>query len=89
MSKGRRKPRGFVYQPQFRRRKRKEKGMEILEALGIVFKGGMVTRDEWDDEQTRVQMHQKYLCIKMDGRYHSWLMKDEDINATDWKEVHI
>lgn len=58
--------------------------MTFPKALEEVMIGKRITRVDWDDEESFGLLRESYLSIRINGKFHQWMVNDGDMMATDW-----
>lgn len=62
-------------------------GMSFPEAITHVIEGKRITRTEWDNPGTYLEISGEYLIIHEDNENHPILLRDGDLLGTDWEIV--
>lgn len=63
---------------------KKVKLLTFLEAMEAILNGQKVRRQEWAEESEHCLMHDQWLCIHRNDKFHGWTVSEGDVMAKDW-----
>lgn len=60
------------------------KGVAFDVAIKAVMGGAKIHRVEWEDAQEYCLLKESFLMIHRNDKFHTWIVSEGDMLATDW-----
>ena len=60
------------------------KGVAFDVAIKAIMGGAKVRRAEWEDVQEYCLLKESFLMIHRNDKFHTWIVSEGDMLATDW-----
>lgn len=58
--------------------------LDFPSALSAVIEGKCISKQEWNDLQTYGELRQGILMLRMNNKWHRWILSDGDLLGKDW-----
>lgn len=58
--------------------------LSFLSAISGIIAGRKVRRLEWSDPEEYCLLKDNFLMIHRNGEFHTWIISEGDLMATDW-----
>ena len=58
--------------------------MQLTNALKEDLDGEGIRRESWENINDYVTLKNRILTIYTKGKFHSWIISEDDLEATDW-----